>query len=45
MLNMCVTVRRNILYGTCSFNYHTVQIINYLVLMKFICFQFLDLVS
>jgi len=38
-------VRRNILYGTYSFNHHIVHMINYLVLMKFICLQFLDLVS
>jgi len=38
------SVRRNILYGTYSFN-HIVYMINYLVLMEFICLHFLDLVS
>jgi len=37
-------VHRNILYVTYSFN-HIVHMINYLVLMKFICLQFLDVVS
>lgn len=45
MLNMYDTVRRNILYGMYTFNNYIVQMINYLVLMKFIYLHFLDLVS